>query len=170
MRLSYGTVIVLALLPLVLAVVGFYSAHFILNAQQRVEWASLGKHPGFVFEVVDQKNLLRGNDGKIQWHDGDEWILKSDESIITFGEYDESCPTVELPKGTIDMVQDCHGSYDRYYVIRNDGTAWYYYTEYESTRHFVQLIIKVLASAVGLAIGFGMLVFVGITGIVKLRK
>lgn len=168
MRLSVGAVIVLALLPITLSVVGFYAAHFILSAPQRVDWESLGAPPGGAVEFVDQKRLVRGADGKFYWPDSSEWILKSEESIMAIGEIDGSCPAVMLPKGTVDRFQDCRWYSDDYYAILEDGTVWYYTTRgddnFKSFRYVGEFIVKVIASVVGLAFGVGILAFVGIMG------
>jgi hypothetical protein len=168
MRLSIGAVMVLALLPIALSVVGFYSAHFILSAPPRVDWVSLGAPPGGAVEFVDQKNLIRGADGKIYWPDGNGWSLKSDQSMMATWEFDESCPAVVFPKGTVDEFQECYGYSDDYYAILEDGTFWYYTTggddEFKNQRFVVEFIVKVIASVVGLAFGVGILAFVGIMG------
>jgi hypothetical protein len=168
MRLSMGAVIILALLPITFAVGGFYSAHFILSSPKRVDWVSLGAPPSSAVEFVEQSNLVRGTDGRIYWHNGNAWSLKSDETIIFNWETDEDCPKVVFPKGTIDKVQKCNGYSDDYYVILEDGTLWYYTTGWgdnlRSMQYVGKFIVKVIASVVGLAFGVGIMVLVGIMG------
>ena len=168
MRLSIGAVIVLALLPIALSVVGFYSAHFILSAPERVDWVSLGAPPGGAVKFLEQSDLVRGADGKIYWHDGNVWSLRSDEPILAIWEYDENCPAVVFPKGTIDKFQQCDGYSDDYYAILEDGTFWYYTTggddEFKTMRYVGEFIVKVIASVVGLTFGVGILALVGIMG------
>jgi hypothetical protein len=168
MRLSMGVVIVLALLPIALSVVGFYSAHFILSAPERVDWVSLGAPPGGAVEFLEQSKLVRGADGKIYWHDGNEWSLKSDEPMMAIREFDKSCPAVVFPKGTVDKFQQCYGYSDDYYAILEDGTFWYYTTggddELKTMQYAGEFIVKVIASVVGLTFGVGILALVGIMG------
>jgi hypothetical protein len=169
MRLSMGVVIVLALLPIALSVAGFYSAHFILSAPEKVDWVPIGAPPGGAVQFVDQTNLVKGDDGKLYLHDGHEWSLESDQSMIAIWEYDESCQPVVFPKGTTDRFQDCRGYSDDYYAILKDGTCWYYTyggdDEFRYIQFVVEFTVKVVASIVGLAFGVGILVLVGIMGI-----
>jgi hypothetical protein len=168
MRLNIGAVIILALLPITFAVGGFYSAHFILSAPKRVEWVSLGAPPSGAVEFVGDNNLVRGADGKIYWHNGNVWILKSDETTVFNWESDEDCPWVVFPKGTIEKVQKCDRYSDDYYAILEDGTLWYYTNGWGDTFRSTQLvgtfIVKVIASVVGLAFGVGIMVLVAIIG------
>jgi hypothetical protein len=168
MRLSVGVVIVLALLPIALSVAGFFSAHFILSAPQRVDWVSLGAPPGGAVAFVEQSNLVRGADGKIYRYNGNEWSLNSDEPIIAIQEIDESCPAVVFPKGIIDTFQQCSGYSEDYYAILEDGTLIYYTTggndEYRTMQYVGEFIVKVIASIVGLTFGVGILAVVGIMG------
>ena len=172
MRMSVGMVIVLALLPMALSVVGFYSAHFILSSPERVDWVSLGSPPGGAIEFADQKRLVRGVNGNLYWSDNGEWILKSDEYLMTAMEFDESCPPIVLPSDTVDLFQDCKWFSNEYFAIRQDGTVWYYSSEIdddlEISRYVLEFIIKVLASVVGLAIGVGIVALVGIMGSISL--
>jgi hypothetical protein len=168
MRLSIGAMIVLALLPLTLSVVGFYSAHFILSAPKRVDWVSLGAPPEGAVEFVDQKSMVRAVDGKLYWPDNNGWSLKSDEALISAWEFDEKCPSVVFPKGTVDEFQECYGYSDDYYAILNDGTLWYYTTgddnEYRTMQYVGNFIVKVLASIIGLTLGVGIWAIIGLIG------
>jgi hypothetical protein len=174
MRINVGMVVLLALLPITLSVVSFYSAHFILSAPDRVEWVSLGSPPGGAIEFVDQKRLIRGANGNLYWSNNGEWILKSDELLMETMEFDESCPSIVLPSDTVDLFQDCRWVSNKYYAILKDGTVWYYSSEMEDdfriAGYVLEFTIKVLASVVGLAIGVGVLAVVGIMGIYRLPK
>jgi hypothetical protein len=168
MRLSIRVIIVLALLPITLSVVGFYSAHFILNAPKRVDWITLGAPPDGAVEFVDQQRLIRAADGKLYWPDDNGWSLKSSEPLVSAREFDKRCPAVVYPKDTMDEFQECDGYADDYYAILEDGTLWYYTTsgdnEYRDIQYLRDFIIKVLASVVGLTLGVGILAMVGVMG------
>ena len=126
MRMSVHTVIVLALLAFALGVARFYSVHIILGAPERVEWVSLGAPPGGAIEFVDEVGLVWSSDGRLFWVSGDEWILQSDHIRISIRAYDENCPAVTPPNGTIDMFQYCRFDLDEYYAIDEYGMVRFY--------------------------------------------
>lgn len=168
MRMSVHTAIVLALLPIALGVAGFFSAHIILSAPERVEWGSIGAPPGGAIEFVDEVGLVRSSDGRLYWVSGDEWILKSDQIRISIRAFDENCPAVVPPNRTIDMFQYCRLDSDEYYAIDEYGMVWFYRADgdgiYRIAQYVEEFIVKVIASVLGLALGVGILALVGIAG------
>jgi hypothetical protein len=168
MRMSVQMVIVLAFLPIACAVAGFFSAHFILSAPDKVEWRSLGAPPGGAMEFVDKNGLVRSSNGRFYWVSGNEWYVKSDQVRISVRAFDENCPPVVPPNGTIDLFQYCKLDSDEYYAIDEYGTVWFYRADGDGIVTIAQLveefIVKVLASVLGLALGVGILTLVGIAG------